>query len=381
MRKIKLFKTSPLYLEIFDYLSIKDKESLSYNDLYDNIMQFAFGWGDFWKTNLEKTGNFEVEEVFHNSELMQKKWAEAHKIKYDSANWLLDIIFTQIANNQPDVVFLHDYFFTPDFRKRIKKEIPCVKLILAWDGILFHNAKQFEGADIILAHVKDTLVYYAQHGFRTCEFSHGFEESLLPRLAISRKSIETSFVGSIMLFDGGHHERLHFLAELSRKISIDFFLSGEEVTKNFGLLAPNQLNRLKNKDFRTYLDIWQLGRKNKGAKFGIDMYQTLANSKITINKHIDLAKNNAANMRLFEATGTGTCLITDWKDNLSDYFIPNEEVVTYKTVSEAVSKIKFLLANDKEREKIALAGQKKTLKDFNFKNNFHRLGALIESLI
>ena len=257
------------------------------------------------------------------------------------------------------IFFLHDYFFTPEFRKKIRKEIPSIKLILAWDGILFHDAKRFEGADIVLAHVKDTLAYYQQNGFHTCEFSHGFEESLLPQLTMGRESIDTSFVGSIMLFDGGHGERLHFLAELSRRMNIDFFLSGEEIVKNYGLLAKNQINRLKNKDFRTYLDIWQLGRKNKGTKMGVNMYQVLADSKITINKHIDLAKNNAANMRLFESTGVGTCLVTDWKDNLSEYFVPDIEVVTYKTTSEAISKIKYLLENDVERKKIAKAGQKK----------------------
>ena len=53
--------------------------------------------------------------------------------------------------------------------------------------------------------------------------------------------------------------------------------------------------------------------------WGLDMYRALARSKITINRHINVAENNANNMRLFEATGTGSLLITDRKDNLCIY--------------------------------------------------------------
>jgi spore maturation protein CgeB len=71
-------------------------------------------------------------------------------------------------------------------------------------------------------------------------------------------------------------------------------------------------------------------------------------------------------MRLFEATGVGTCLITDWKDNLHDLFEPDREVVTYRSPQECVEKVKWLLEHPQEREAIAQAGQARTLKDHTF---------------
>ena len=59
------------------------------------------------------------------------------------------------------------------------------------------------------------------------------------------------------------------------------------------------------------------------------MYRVLARSKIALNRHIDVAEDHANNMRLYEATGVGTFLITDAKRNLSELFEPGEEVVTY----------------------------------------------------
>jgi spore maturation protein CgeB len=98
------------------------------------------------------------------------------------------------------------------------------------------------------------------------------------------------------------------------------------------------------------------------------MYKVLSNSRISLNTHIDVAGSFAANMRLFEATGVGSCLVTDYKSNLADFFKIDEEVVTYKSASECISKIKFLLSNENERKKIAIAGQKRTLSDHTYSN-------------
>ena len=40
------------------------------------------------------------------------------------------------------------------------------------------------------------------------------------------------------------------------------------------------------------------------------------------------------------------------------------EIVTFKSVDECLDKAKYLLENETERDKIAAAGQKKTLENF-----------------
>ena len=42
--------------------------------------------------------------------------------------------------------------------------------------------------------------------------------------------------------------------------------------------------------------------------------------KVTVNRHIDIAEEYANNMRLYEATGMGACLVTDAKLNLPCLF-------------------------------------------------------------
>ena len=80
-----------------------------------------------------------------------------------------------------------------------------------------------------------------------------------------------------------------------------------------------------------------------------------------MNIHIGVAGDYAGNMRIFEVTGVGSCLLTDNKKNMSDLFEPGKEVVVYDSPEDCIAKVKWLLENENERKKIAGSGQKKTL--------------------
>lgn len=116
-----------------------------------------------------------------------------------------------------------------------------------------------------------------------------------------------------------------------------------------------------------FLDLLRLRRLNRGDLFGLEMYQVLADSLLTLNSHIDAAGAQAANMRLFEATGMGTCLVTDWKQNLGSLFDLDREIVTYRNPAECCEKIRFLIDHPATRNTIAKAGQVRTLKDHSLR--------------
>ena len=84
-------------------------------------------------------------------------------------------------------------------------------------------------------------------------------------------------------------------------------------------------------------------------------------------------------MRLYEATGVGTCLLTDWKPNLHELFEPDKEVVAYQSPEECVEKIKWLLEHPEERERIAQAGQARTLQKHTFAQRAIQLNEIIQT--
>ena len=74
------------------------------------------------------------------------------------------------------------------------------------------------------------------------------------------------------------------------------------------------------------------------------------------------------NMRMFEATACGALLITQKVPYLDELFEADKEIIIYSTMRELIDKIDYYLEHDKEREKIARAGQRRTLRDHTYKN-------------
>jgi hypothetical protein len=118
-------------------------------------------------------------------------------------------------------------------------------------------------------------------------------------------------------------------------------------------------------------------RRVHAPVFGLDYYRVLAQSKVVLNRHIGFAGTDTSNLRLFEATGMGACLLTDRQQNLSELFEPDVEVATYDGIEECVEKANWLLANDEQRAAIAAAGQRRTLQDHSFERRVRTMAELV----
>ena len=104
----------------------------------------------------------------------------------------------------------------------------------------------------------------------------------------------------------------------------------------------------------------------------------MQNQLISLNTHGGVSKNEAANMRLFEATGVGSLLLTDYKDNLDSFFKIDTEILAYNSIQEAVEKAMYLLDNPSVALRISEAGKKRVLQDHTF---YNRAPILAEGLI
>ena len=107
------------------------------------------------------------------------------------------------------------------------------------------------------------------------------------------------------------------------------------------------------------------------------MYRTLRRSRITLNRHIGIAGPYANNMRLFEATGVGSLLVTDLKTNIRDYFEPGVEVLTYDSMTEAADMCRWAIDNPDDARRIATAGQARTLRDHTYDQCMIKLDAIL----
>lgn len=96
-------------------------------------------------------------------------------------------------------------------------------------------------------------------------------------------------------------------------------------------------------------------------------------SKITLN--ISFASAGGRTQikgRDFEAVGCGSLLLTKDSKEIAEYFVPGEEIVTYKDANDASEKIKYYLENDDERERIAKKGFERFIKEHTMEKRLLR---------
>lgn len=381
MSDIVFVKTSPLYHEsiVGIYNQLPELIEKSYAEQLDFVMSQRFGWSDSWGKYLNKLDGYSAYEIILNAEPLQKQWAKENSCKYSDDSWIIDILVAQLSELKADIWFCNDFSIDNKTRKKIRGLVPSIKLLIGWDGIAYNSTEYFHGCDMVISCLSGSSEYYSSHGFKSYTFHHAFDPDILDCLIYRDHLYNVSFLGSVFLRDGGHRSRLEILSKLISRIDIDCWVSGL-IPADRKQFRKEQFKRLKRGKFAEFIDVGRVAARNRGQVFGRDMFQVLADSRMTINTHIDIAGNKAANMRLFEATGVGTCLVTDWKENIGDFFVPDEEVVCFKSTAECVDKVRMLIKDDALRNRIALAGQKRTLESHSFEKRIRSFTKYIEKI-
>jgi hypothetical protein len=120
---------------------------------------------------------------------------------------------------------------------------------------------------------------------------------------------------------------------------------------------------------------------SKQLLFGKEMLREISRHAVGFNLHGEVAGDYAANVRMFEVSGAGSLLVTDHKCNIHELFEPNHEVLTYKSIEECIEKLGWAIDHPAEARKIALAGQKRTLRDHSVERRTGLLYEIITRLI
>src|SRR5690606_4788110 len=130
-----------------------------------------------------------------------------------------------------------------------------------------------------------------------------------------KESIDLSFVGGI----GAYHRKRE---ELLKKVLKHYPLK----IWGYGYKSDNKVKKI----VKTLLNRGVYAKAYQGQAWGMKMFRVLSDSKISINTHGDIADGHAVNMRMFETTGVGTLLLTEYAPNIENYFVPDKEIVCYK---------------------------------------------------
>jgi spore maturation protein CgeB len=87
------------------------------------------------------------------------------------------------------------------------------------------------------------------------------------------------------------------------------------------------------------------------------------------------------NLRTYSLPACGVMQVCDNKSYLGKIFELDKEVVGFDTVEESVEKVRYYLTHDEERRKIAAAGWKRSLRDYNEVSVFGLVEKYSEDLV
>jgi len=379
------------YLNSF-YDRHPDISHLSYEDHLKILMEETTEFAGSYLRNFRKAG-IEADCVVCNDMGLQKKWCIEKGLKTGNS---LEILLDQIKSYLPEVLWVENLsFVTSDFLNNVRQEVPSVRLIAANHGSPFNSKvlESMKGVDFVITCTPGLKSTIEEMGKKSFLVYHGFDTEQLKWLDEKYAVPENDFIFSGSLITGGdfHAQRIHLIEKLvSENIPIDLYVNLEskfrirakqsiyylsELINKIGLaksLGKISLLQYGKTLVNSYSD--NLLRNIKPPVFGPNMLNLFNKSKIVLNFHIGIAGDWAGNMRMFEVTGVGSCLLTDNKRNMPDLFDIGREVVVYDNENDCVEKVKWLLEHDGERKQIARSGQQRTL-------NFHTVEKRCESII
>ncbi|MVO97973.1 CgeB family protein [Paenibacillus lutrae] len=155
-------------------------------------------------------------------------------------------------------------------------------------------------------------------------------------------SITPSLLKHDIHFSGLWWDRLASYRQLARRINLNKWMQPEETSDYYN-----------------------------GSKIVINLHRAFDDEQFNNNSRGIRAIS--PNPRTFEISACGVLQLTDIRDDLSRFYIPDSEIVTYASAEELRDKLDYYLTHEDERREIALRGLNKTMREHTFT---HRLSEL-----
>jgi spore maturation protein CgeB len=383
------------YLESF-YRRHTETSGMSYSDHLDFLLADTTEFVASYLRNFRKLG-VQNDCIISNDDRLQTKWAITKGIDPEK-KW--DILFDQIDSFRPDIILIENLrFVNNEFLIRVRNNIPGLKIITANHCSPFSPKvlDSLKGVDFVFTCTPGLKESIEKMGIRSYLIYHGFDSDQLKRLEGVTVKAENGLVFSGSLITGGnfHAKRINLIERiLKENLPIELYVDlekGYRIRIKQSIYYFSQLLKLTGlKNIFKDSAILQYGsskvspyskallKKMHPPVFGIDMLELFMKSGIVLNFHIGIAGDYAGNIRMFEATGAGSCLLTDNKKNMPDLFEIGKEVIVYDSEDDCIEKIKWLLDHEEERNKIAMAGKKRTLNHHTVANRCEAIATILK---
>ncbi len=359
---LRFLIVSNFYREFLDglYAAHPGLAALSYGRQLHELMATGFGVADAYSHGLRQAG-CDAFDVISNASPLQRRWAAEHGLAVpDVRTWHHDVLDAQVRAIRPDVVLVFEY--NPIGDACLRRSKPHTRLLIGQIASHLPANRTFEAYGLIVSSWPPIVEHFQRHGGRGRYLPLAFDERILSRISLRAPRYDVTFVGGLAEC---HDERIGLLERVCAARRVDVWGYGVE-----RLAADSPIRR-----------------HYHGPCWGIEMFQVLRDSRVTLNVHGRIDVPGAAqarfanNMRLYEATGVGTCLLTDDIPSLGDLFEPGIDVATYQNADDCLERIEALMSDPARRDSIAGSGQARTLAQHTYTHRMKELLALVTSAL
>ena len=327
-------------------------ERMDRKDFLNWIISLRSNYSDFYTYNLSKYG-WEGEEFFINTYYIDKVADELYgkgksikkftgkiknKISPVKNRWYIKVMIDYIKNYNPDIIFVREI---TGIQSNFWKTYTGNKLIVSRIDSNTPSDWSVSDYDLIFTSSDVYKSFFELNKRESYISQNGFDGRILKELKSNSKTYDITFVGGVVDRYWTNRARcIEFIAD-----KVDF--------KWWGIKGTNY------KKENPISKSWQ------GITSGIEMFEIYKQSRIVFNDYSEVANKTANNQRMYEAMGVGTLLLTREAENIKKQF-PDNIFVTFRDEKDCLDKINYYLKNEKEREEIALAGQKFVLENYTY---------------
>lgn len=297
--------------------------------------------------------------VIGNALSLQRAWAREHGLPVPRVEAELpDIVRAQITYHRPDILYLLDaitydarFLATVGWRPR---------MVLGWRAATIPSTTDWRGFDILLSSDAGCRKQALARGAARAEpFLPGIPMDHDARLGpTGHNAPDITFCGQLT---AEHGSRVAMLEAVAAEAARRGWQARFHVA-NAGLTLPPALATV-----------------SAPPLYGNAMYRALREARICLNNHIDVLGGRGQNMRVFEATGSGACLLTEADPDLAPLFQPEREVATFASIGELLEKIAWYLEHPGARDALAHHGHGRCHRDHDRPGRARWLDALIRA--
>lgn len=242
---------------------------------------------------------------------------------------------------RPDVIFIRepshmDGRFFDAFRERclVVGMIAC-QTNHAWNWDAHRH-------DLIFTFTEEYRRFFEAQGIPSRILQLGVDERVIREVGDLPKTHEVTFVGYL----GQPHQKMktELFARVAQEVKLRWWgPKGEEIGRYPALAAA-----------------WQ------GMTGGLEMLKIYRQSKIVLNDYPDFMQGQSNNMRNMEAFSVGSFLLTRHAENIAG-LEKEGALATFRDAGECVSKVRYFLEKEEERERIAKKGAEVARERFNYR--------------